>query len=49
MYEKQHVSFALSISSIVIMTSLITLLLNVIVICCIPRITPRYDGASWVS
>ena len=48
---KQHiyVSYTLSISSIVLMTGLIVLLVNVIVLCWVPKKTPIYDGASWVS
>ena len=42
-------SYALSISTSVIMTGLIILWVNIIVLCEVPKINPRYDGLSWVS
>ena len=48
-HDKHLVSYALSISSLVLINGLIISWVNVIFICWFPKRTPKYDGVSWVS
>ena len=44
-----QLTYILIISSLVLMTRLIILWVNVIVLCYVPERTPKYDGVFWFS